>query len=563
MCTSFQWRGKSVQERILGWENRACGEGGREKQLRKCLTALLLTYTITIDSELGLLRNPGEDSSVLVFGSPPALHQVRNPVASSKSWGSPRSEDHPGQDRGRCSDMEAGSVKMSTRVAAWICLWIVLTVCPCQADEWQWRPIAWKGVSVNSVVAPRDSADVLYITITSGISEELFGVHKSHDGGMTWRFLPESNHRGAAILTIDPKSQSTVYCGSGGPNFVDPSAYPRRSRDAGAHWEVIEAPVQRIVASPCIDSLLLAVGRPMLYWDLRRSTDDGATWDYLSGVESTYPSDNIIFNVVDSLEVFSWYYYISGLHGLARSRDAGVTWPVVLEGLIGGFDQHPLDSDHWIAMKLDLYTYTSYFCESFDDGDTWDSRLLPDNIEHARGIAFDRNDPRIIYLVAAYANYTHLGMYRSTDGGDTWATMNEGFSRIGLTWEIFQTNGRPGRLLAARGDELWEWTNQQHGEVPGATTSELLHLESVSPCPFRTAVVGRMVIPMSSVVDARVYSVRGTLVRHLFTMPFSRGSHSFIWNGRNGSGRGVAPGAYILRIQAGEAQASLRVVKLE
>ena len=430
------------------------------------------------------------------------------------------------------------------------------------ADEFQWRPIAWEGISVNSVVSPRDSSDLLYVTITNHIPEDQFGVHKSYDGGISWEFLLENPNPGSTKLTVDPKSQSTIYCGSLSSGFVDPDIFSMRSLNAGATWDKIDAPIHHIVASPHSDSLLIATGRPMLYWDLWRSADAGTTWTYLCGEESEYPTDNVIFNPCDSLEVFSWYHFINGLHGLARSRDGGLTWDIVLEGLIEGFDQDPFNCNHWIAMKYDVSAHTGYFCESFNNGDSWDIRELPYGIEIIRQMAFDRVDPRIIYMIDVFSDYENIGIYRSMDGGVTWAPMNEGFDNVGGTWEIHQTEGRPGRLIVARGDGLWEWTDQVPGEIANPRLPGSLSIESASPCPFQNTLTGRLLIPKYGTVKADIYAVNGTHVRSLFNQSFPAGYHQFIWDGRNNSEREAATGVYLLRVTQETDSASHLLVKL-
>ncbi len=453
---------------------------------------------------------------------------------------------------------------MKMRASLSVVIGIVMSlVLSSLADERQWRRVAWEGRRVYSVAIPPDSANVIYATV-GGPDASAVGVHKSYDDGLTWDFLPESSNEWANILTIDPKSSRTVYYGSGAilfdPGF--PDDYPRRTRDAGEHWETILAPLCRIVPSPWTDGLLLATGRAWGGWSLDRSTDDGSTWTGLSGTEvGAGLSDNVIFHHADSLVVFSWIdLYPDGGFGLARSNDAGLTWEVILEGTISAFDQDPSDGDHWAAMEHRGQRESALFAESFDNGETWDKWPLPDPILHIGQLSFDMSSPQIIYVVDNLGD--GVGIYRSTDGGHTWVPMNDGFPSSDFTFEIFQTRGKPGRLLAARSDGLWEWTNQQTAENPEEVVSRILCIESVSPCPFGGMVHARMIIPRDGTVQARVYSINGAFVRQLFARTFSEGSHDFIWDGRTKSGQEVPPAVYILRVQAGEEQAIRRMVKL-
>ena len=55
---------------------------------------------------------------------------------------------------------------------------------PTFGEDWQWTRIGWEGMRVWSAVSPPDSGDVIYVSICEGPDR---GVHKSTDGGLTWR----------------------------------------------------------------------------------------------------------------------------------------------------------------------------------------------------------------------------------------------------------------------------------------------------------------------------------------------------------------------------------------
>jgi len=433
---------------------------------------------------------------------------------------------------------------------------------PLSADEWRWHNIAWDGFAVASVISPPGSSEVVYASLIYRWPMEDEGVYKSYDGGLTWRYLPESHNPSCDVLTIDPKNLAIVYCGSWVGMFFDPEDYPKRSHDAGEHWEALSDPMDRMVPSPWTEGLIIAVSHAGAGWSLWKSSDDAETWRYLSGSEINYMTDNVIFHSEDSLLVFAGYIPHDGPDGLARSRDEGDTWEVVLEGNICSFDQDPANSSHWIAMKAydDVYSEPAYFAESYDNGSTWELWPLPEPIHIAREMLFDLFDSQTIYMANSCPH--SLGVYRSMSGGYTWEPMNEGFDTVSVV-RIFRRTHRPGELFAATGTGLWLWTDEQSAPDPGDVTVGELRLEGVGPCPFRDWVRARMVVGGSGVVQAQVYSINGGALSTLLERSVESGTYALSWDGRDNGGREVAPGAYLLRIQAGEERAIRRVVKVE
>ncbi len=141
--------------------------------------------------------------------------------------------------------------------------------------------------------------------------------------------------------------------------------------------------------------------------------------------------------------------------GVYRSADRGATWELVgLEGSsrIGRIVVHPTDPQTvYVAASGPLFAPGGErgLYRSSDGGETWDLVLEGDNdTTGAVDLAFDPNDPELLYA----ATWDHQrtpdqrlytgpgsGVYRSTDGGDTWARIGNGtfgpnseIGRIGL-----------------------------------------------------------------------------------------------------------------------------------
>lgn len=139
--------------------------------------------------------------------------------------------------------------------------------------------------------------------------------------------------------------------------------------------------------------------------------------------------------------------------GVYRSRDAGETWEHVGFGESHGISKiriHPTNPDIIYVASFGKYSAPSQergVFRSTDGGDTWERVLYRDDETGAIDLAIDRNDPDVLYaaLWEAYRKeYTASsggpgsGMFKSTDGGDTWTEMtrNPGMPQEGVVGRI-------------------------------------------------------------------------------------------------------------------------------
>ena len=139
--------------------------------------------------------------------------------------------------------------------------------------------------------------------------------------------------------------------------------------------------------------------------------------------------------------------------GVYRSRDAGETWEHVGFAESHGISKiriHPTDPDIIYVASFGKYGVTSEergVFRSTDGGDSWERVLFRDERTGAIDLALDRNNPDVLYASlweAFRKEYTMSsggpgsGMFKSVDGGDTWTeiTRNPGMPQEGVVGRI-------------------------------------------------------------------------------------------------------------------------------
>ena len=139
--------------------------------------------------------------------------------------------------------------------------------------------------------------------------------------------------------------------------------------------------------------------------------------------------------------------------GVYRSRDGGETWEHVGFRDSHGISKiriHPTDPNVVFVASFGKYGAPSEergLFKSTDGGDTWRRVLFRDERTGAIDIVIDRNDPNVMYAAlweAFRKEYTMSsggpgsGMFKSVDGGETWTeiTHNPGMPQDGVVGKI-------------------------------------------------------------------------------------------------------------------------------
>ncbi len=174
------------------------------------------------------------------------------------------------------------------------------------------------------------------------------------------------------------------------------------------------------------------------------SRDTGATWIHL-GLDSTDRIARIVINPQNPNEIFvaamGHLYRTDTTRGVYRSTDGGETWEKVLfiNDTTGCIDlainpQNPniIYAAMWSRIRGPEARIISGsgngIYKSTDGGTTW-QRLtngLPSSNVGRIGIAISESNPDVLYAVFT-DNIGHFnGLYKTTDGGDSWTRTNDG-----------------------------------------------------------------------------------------------------------------------------------------
>jgi photosystem II stability/assembly factor-like uncharacterized protein len=149
--------------------------------------------------------------------------------------------------------------------------------------------------------------------------------------------------------------------------------------------------------------------------------------------------------------------------GVYKSTDAGKTWKRVGLELTQHISRIVIDPKNpnvvWVAAQGTLYSPSRQrgVYKSIDGGANWKSVLFVDERTGAAELSMDMNNPRILY--AAMWEHGRLpwkiisggpgsGLYKSTDGGDTWEKMKDGLPEEMGKMSIAVSRSNPEKVYA-------------------------------------------------------------------------------------------------------------------
>jgi len=294
-------------------------------------------------------------------------------------------------------------------------------------------------------------------------AQTLRHLAKSATAAPKWKFAGPTNIGGrVSALAFNSKDSRVVYAGAATGGIF-------KSLDRGATWQPIfdeqaVLPIGDLAVDPNNPNLIYAGtgeangGHNNFFGGgVYKSTDAGATWQFL-GLERTFAIGRIVVDPGNSNRVFvaaiGSYFGPGPDRGVYRSTDAGASWEKVLfvNDSTGAIDlvidpKNPttLFAATWERVRryngARLSGESSGIYQSNDGGNTWQRLGLqtglpaPSNTIGRIGLAICATQPENLYALYTI-NSGYGGLYRSKDGGSTWAqtdlsgTLGSGFANF-------------------------------------------------------------------------------------------------------------------------------------
>jgi photosystem II stability/assembly factor-like uncharacterized protein len=310
-------------------------------------------------------------------------------------------------------------------------------------------PGHWRGRGIDDVC-------VLTMAQSESRPERLYagfydlGLWRSQDGGESWQASNDAAFTGrwgghggnCSAIVADPARDSLVWATNGEKNDLAHLVLLRSdSAAAPGSWKPVTGLPPGVITGLSLDRSSAVTKRTLFVTDqgdVYRSRDDGRSW------ERVFDGGVCRITAVDPGDGRT--VYAGGEGGLWRSGSGGDpgSWEAVGNADMAGKPDHPPDGFRWPgvhAIVPDPVTRGRVYVVSFGDGHGLyrsDDRgahwsKLHDGA-YCRELAIDPADPRRMLLTSSRAYKSggkaegSEGVLRSTDGGRSWESWNQGLA---------------------------------------------------------------------------------------------------------------------------------------
>jgi len=174
----------------------------------------------------------------------------------------------------------------------------------------------------------------------------------------------------------------------------------------------------------------------------------------------------------------TWYVGVAS-GGVWKTENAGTTWTSIFDGQpsysIGTVTMDPNDPNTiWVGTGENnaqrSVSYGDGVYKSEDGGRTWRNMGLKTS-EHIGMVAIDPRDSRVVYVAAQgplWSEGGERGLYKTTDGGETWTKILSGAKHAGVN-EVILDPRNPDIILAS----TWQRHRHVWGYLAGGPESAL------------------------------------------------------------------------------------------
>ena len=272
---------------------------------------------------------------------------------------------------------------------------------PLRDAVWQQNgPTNIGGRVTDLAIHPAD-ADLCYAAMATG------GVFRTTDAGASWTpIFDQGDVITVGDIALDPQNPDVIWVGTGEANAASLSFFGNgvyRSADAGATWQHLGLQdtryIARVVVDPTDGDRVLVAATGQLFGTdqnrgVFRTLDGGQSWDRVFALTDSTACTDLALHPTNPDIVYAAMW----------ERVRGITYR----------DSGGESSGIW---------------RSLDGGDTWSELTvgLPSGPDVGRiGISVCASQPDVLYAVYDDASAYFEGVYKSTDGGDTWTGTSDG-----------------------------------------------------------------------------------------------------------------------------------------
>jgi photosystem II stability/assembly factor-like uncharacterized protein len=357
------------------------------------------------------------------------------------------------------------------------------------------------------------------------------GAHGTDDLGGEWSYLGLANDvRGLAL--------------HGGFIFActrDSGVY--RTSDDGATWEPartgLDGNAMIVNAILSHGDYLLAATADGVY----RTSDDGGSWEKTTtGIGWLSGSATALTAVGDAPgdAIYAGYggFLLNGDVGaVLRSTDGGLTWDSSDAVNQDGFPVRALAANGSYVWAGSRGIYARGLSRSTDNGKTWTSiDFLPKDGWYGVLSLLYFND-------VLYAG-TEVGVYYSTDRGDTWTALNDGLPPKTSVLSLAIISGE--FFIGTSGRGVWHRSLSSLGVVDDASDRESLTLLGNTPNPFSATTTVRYHLSRPAHVTISIHDMLGHEIGVGLDELQGSGDHTFRFDAS-----GLPDGVYCCSIRSG------------
>jgi photosystem II stability/assembly factor-like uncharacterized protein len=378
-----------------------------------------------------------------------------------------------------------------------------------------------------------DASEIVAILLNPANSQSVYllcsrtGVPMSADGGGRWQMLgkPGTIEYGEfSALAVIFGPQPTLIMGISGEGgwrygndqaVTAPTAAPGPSDDTGpvptplvGRWQAIPdlpSHVNALAVDPTNSQIVYAAtGSAGSGSGIYKSQDGGLTWQLVSNglpnedaVALAFSHDNppVLYTVLGS-----------GAGELYATDDGAASWARIGNaGLLGFTTQLAVAPGN--GSMLFIASDVRGGAHSFDGGANWIpfSEGLPQGEGGevcAQSLAINPTDPNVVYLGTGCGPFGGNGVYKSTDGGETWSPANRGMMDYSITALAIDPTTPQTVYAGGNGGELYKSTDS------GATWQD------ITPNLEQSTIVAIVIDPSASQVIYLLSADKGVLASY-------------------------------------------------